>query len=66
MIKQADKKDTDKTKSIAMGREFFTPFSQKWFVDFEYVKNHRYRCTNLGVSFYHSPDTFTFFAFSCF
>ena len=31
-------------------------------------KNYQFRCTNLGASFYHSPDTFPFFffAFSCF
>ena len=34
MIKKADNENTNNMKSIAMRREFFTPFNQKWFADF--------------------------------
>ena len=44
MIKKADNKDTNNTKSIAMRREFFTPFNQKWLADSEYEK-----ITNIGA-----------------
>ena len=38
------------TKTMVRRGEFFTPFHQKWFINFKYINNHGCRCFNLVVS----------------